>query len=272
MNRLLFLGAGPMAEAIISGIVRKEIMPGTSIYVKNRQNQDRIEELVAKYGINGFNPEKDQLDQFDMIILAMQPNDIGEVCRDLKQKIHPQQLIISIISSVSTEYFEEHLHQQQPIIRVMPNTSSTINESATAISIGKYVEEKHVNFTKTMLAAIGTVYVIEESKMDIFTGIAGCGPAYFYAFMEQMETLAVEHDLPIELARNMIAQTILGSAKMVLLSDEDPMVLRKHVAAPNGPTEAGLFALEAFGGKKAIIEAVKAATERSKEIGKLFNV
>ncbi|MEK5391301.1 pyrroline-5-carboxylate reductase [Margalitia sp. FSL K6-0131] len=264
---IAFLGAGPMAEAIISGIINKQIIPAPHIFVQNHHNKERLLDLRNKYHINIDNVE---IEKADIIVLAMQPKHLEQALLSIKNKVTPDKVIISVVTSVNTSYMEECLGGQPQMIRVMPNTSSMVGESATALSAGAYTSKDSVALAMEIFRGIGEVYQIEEKRMDIFTGIAGSAPAFFYALMEQMEQAAVEEGLPKSIARYAIAQTVFGSAKMVLEQEESFAELIKNVAAPNGPTAKGLEALEAFGGNKAIIEAVKATVERSKEMGEPF--
>lgn len=264
---IAFLGAGPMAEAIISGIINKQIIPAPHIFVQNHHNKERLLDLRNKYHINIDNVE---IEKADIIVLAMQPKHLEQALLSIKNKVTSDKVIISVVTSVNTSYMEECLGGQPQMIRVMPNTSSMVGESATALSAGAYTSKDSVALAMEIFRGIGEVYQIEEKHMDIFTGIAGSAPAFFYALMEQMEQAAVEEGLPKSIARYAIAQTVFGSAKMVLEQEESFAELIKNVATPNGPTAKGLEALEAFGGNKAIIEAVKATVERSKEMGEPF--
>lgn len=262
-NKIAFLGAGPMAEAMIAGITHSNIIPANQVYVQNRSNKNRLLELQNKYHIQ---IESLHLSDMDIIVLAMQPDNIDNVLEKLKPQITNKSLIISVMTSVTTEQIENNLHPEQQVIRVMPNTSSMVGESATAMTVGQYASNEMIENATALLRSIGEVYLIQEDQMDIFTGIAGSGPAYFYYFMEQMEKVAKEEGLPEAIIRNVVAQTIHGAAKMVLATNESPSVLSSNVAAPNGPTEAGLKALEHHNGGNAIIEAVKATTKRSLEM------
>ncbi|MGE6260767.1 pyrroline-5-carboxylate reductase [Heyndrickxia sporothermodurans] len=267
-QKVLFIGAGPMAEAIISGLIQSSMIPANDIYVQNKSNYNRLKELQSKFKINIYDNQY-QLAEFDLIVLAVQPKNIVEILEKLNHSIHSNQLILSVITSVPLNYYEEKL-VNQPVIRVMPNTSSMIGESATAISIGNNVSESQLEWAKMLLRSIGEVYVIPDQYMDIFTGIAGSGPAYFYYFMEQMEQVGIEGGLSEQQIRSIVSQIVLGAAKMVLSKLGSPEELRKNVAAPNGPTEAGLLALKQFGGDRAIKEAVKSTTKRSIEMNRSF--
>ncbi|MCM3005454.1 pyrroline-5-carboxylate reductase [Priestia koreensis] len=267
-QKVAFLGAGSMAEAMISGMVSAKKLSPHQIIATNKSNEDRLTELQEKYGITAISRDELVYEDVDVFILAMKPKDADAVLVDLKDKINPNQLVMSVLAGISTEFMEVRLHDNQPIIRVMPNTSSMMQESATAISTGQHVGMDHVLTAKELLSCIGEVYVIEEEKMDIFTGIAGSGPAYFYYLMEHIEKAAEEEGMPPELARQIGAQTILGAAKMIMNRDETPSELRENVTSPNGTTAAGLDALAENGGGRAIMAAVKGASSRSKEISK----
>ncbi|WP_255454170.1 pyrroline-5-carboxylate reductase [Pontibacillus sp. HMF3514] len=262
---IAFLGAGSMAEAMISGIVQSGKLSPKKIIVSNKSNHNRLQELKVKYGIKAISRDQLDYESIDLFILAMKPKDIDYVLDHLQSKVKPEQLLVSVLAGISTSYIEEYLPQQQ-VIRVMPNTSSMISESSTAISPGTYTPEQRVDTVKSLMECIGEAYVIDESNMDIFTGIAGSGPAYFYNLMEHIEEAGVEGGLDRETARSIAAQTILGAGKMMLEQDDTPTELRKKVTSPNGTTAAGLDALNAHGGGEALSEAVKGAAKRSKEI------
>jgi pyrroline-5-carboxylate reductase len=271
-KKIAFLGAGPMAEAMISGMVQSNKLPSNQIYVQNSSNRQRIADLKNKYQISGGEANSIDLSSMDYIVLAMQPSQIINALEKLKAIITKDQYIISVVSSVSTAFMEEHLPAGQKVIRVMPNTSSMIGESATAITLGYYVQAEELHDIKEMLETIGQVYIIEETQMDLFTGIAGSGPAYFYSLMEQMEKAGIENGMPAAMVRSIVAQTVFGAAKMVLETGENPAQLRENVCAPNGPTEHGLKELELYGGNQAIVKAMFGTAKRSKEMGEPFQL
>ncbi len=263
---IAFIGAGSMAEAMISGLVKANIIPPKQIIVTNRSNQERLKELERNYGIQGINRDELQFGNVDIFILAMKPKDIDTALKSIYNDVKPEQLIMSVLAGISTSYIEENLSKGQQVIRVMPNTSSMIGESATALSPGKQMTRNNVKLASNLLNCIGETYLINEKKMDIFTGLAGSGPAYFYYLMEHMEKEGQEAGLDIETTRQIIAQTIVGAAKMIQEQDETPTVLRENVTSPNGTTAAGLKALDNYGGGEAIAQAVKHASKKSLEI------
>jgi pyrroline-5-carboxylate reductase len=246
--------------------VNGEKIPKNQIYVTNKSNKERLKELERGYGIKGVKRDDLPMNKMDIIILAMKPKDAETVLYSIKDQLQPHQLVISVLAGITTSFMEHHLNYGQQVLRVMPNTSSMIGESATAISSGTFTPENQITIAVELLSCIGKVFEIEEEQMDIFTGIAGSGPAYFYYLMEHMERAGKEGGLETKTTREIMAQTILGAARMILEQDESPTTLRENVTSPNGTTAAGLAALAKHGGGKAITQAIKQASNRSNEI------
>jgi pyrroline-5-carboxylate reductase len=265
-KKVAFLGAGSMAEAMIAGMSTSGLIEPDHIIVSNNSSHERLNQLHSRYGVRGVRKEELCYEEMDIVILAMKPADAENALNTLKHHLRPNQLVLSVLAGISTSFMENHLPTGQQVIRVMPNTSSMIGESATAISPGEYTSQQNLSIAKQLLQCIGEVFIINEDQMDIFTGIAGSGPAYFYYLMEHMEQAGLSGGLDPETTRQIIAQTILGAARMIQEQDETPAVLRKKVTSPNGTTAAGLEALSKNGGGKAISHAVKQAARRSKEI------
>ncbi|WP_430787997.1 pyrroline-5-carboxylate reductase [Virgibacillus flavescens] len=265
---IAFLGAGNMAEAMIAGMIQTEKVPANQIIVTNRSNEDRLVEMENKYGVRTELITNLPYKEIDFFILAMKPKGAEDTLSEMKYKLADDQVIISVLAGISTSYMEERLNSGQEVIRVMPNTSSMIQESATAMSIGATSNDENANEVKEMLGCMGEVYVIEEEQMDVFTGIAGSGPAYFYYLMEQMENMGKVCGMDSDVARKIAAQTVYGAAKMVMEKDETPSELIDNIVSPNGTTAAGLKALKEHNGGVAISQAVNNAAKRSKEISK----
>ncbi|WP_099157459.1 pyrroline-5-carboxylate reductase [Virgibacillus ndiopensis] len=265
---IAFLGAGSMAEAMISGMIQTEKVPANQIIVTNKCNQDRLNMMKYKYGVRTVSLSDLPYEEVDFFILAMKPKGAEETLATIKDLISTNQVVISVLAGISTSYMEERLNPGQEVIRVMPNTSSMIQESATAMSAGANYDNNNAEFVQELLECMGKVYVIDEDQMDIFTGMAGSGPAYFYYLMEQMENIGKVSGMDGETARKIAAQTLYGAAKMIMEKEESPADLREKVTSPNGTTAAGLDALKKYNGGEAISQAVNHAAKRSKEISK----
>ncbi|MDN4073213.1 pyrroline-5-carboxylate reductase [Fictibacillus terranigra] len=269
-KKVLFIGAGSMAEAIAAGMVNQEKLPPSNIVMTNKQNDQRRIELMKNYKVVALPYSEVQVQEADLIILAMKPKDAETALIELKPKVKADQIVMSVLAGISTGFMEEILPEGQPVIRIMPNTSSTIGESITAITGGQSVSMEHIELAKELFSAIGRVKVIDEEQMDVFTGIAGSGPAYIYYVLEHIEKTAQAEGFDEDLAREIAAQTVFGASKMVLDTQASPESLRKKVTSPNGTTAAGLKALKENKAGQAFAEAILSAKERSAAIRKEY--
>ncbi len=268
--RIAFVGAGSMAEAIFRGLIERKITQPQQIYVMNRQDQDKLNKIGQKYGVrvtSDLNLRETYIREANVVMLCMKPKDVESSFRDLQPLLNENQLLVSVIAGLSIAKMETLLQTQMPIVRTMPNTSSTIGLGATGISFSKAVSPEQQQLAVEMFKAVGIVSIVEESKIDIVTGISGSGPAYVYYFMEAMMKAAAEGGLSEEDARALTVQTILGAATMVQTTQEDPAELRKKVTSPNGTTQAALETLDRHQFSEGIVRAVFRAAERSKEMG-----
>ncbi|HEO8421722.1 pyrroline-5-carboxylate reductase [Niallia sp. FSL W8-0635] len=261
-----FIGAGSMAEAMIAGAIQAEKLPSNQIIVTNNSNNDRLQELANKYEVRTLQKELLPYKEIDLFILAMKPKGAREAFRSLKDKLNLNQVVISVLAGITTTFMEDHLQEGQQVIRVMPNTSSMVQQSATALTSGQHTKPENIEAVKELLQCLGKVFVIEEEQMDLFTGIAGSGPAYFYYLMEHMESVGLQYGMPKELIREIVSQTVYGAAKMVMEKGTSPTILRENVTSPNGTTASGLKALADYKGGEAISQAIKHAASRSQQI------
>ncbi|MFJ6413582.1 pyrroline-5-carboxylate reductase [Terribacillus saccharophilus] len=265
-KRILYVGAGSMAEGMIAGMNGCDSLHNVQIYVTNRTNSERLYELQERYTITGIPQAEVDWGSMDVIILAMKPKDITAALIDLKDKVQERQLVISVAAGIQNEQIEHYLPENQPVVRIMPNTSSTIGESATAIAPGTHVSADQLTLISELVNTFGESFVIAEEQMDVFTGMAGSGPAYFYKLMEHFEETGVAAGIDRETARKIGTQTMLGAARMLVETEEEPAILRKKVTSPNGTTAAGLEALNDAGAGEAMTKAILSAAERSNEI------
>jgi len=267
VQKVSFIGAGSMAEAIIEGMVNQNFLKSEQIFVANKENEARLEELKAKYNIIGNTNKEKIIQDADIVIFATKPYDMEEAILDAKEHIHSHQLVLSVVAGVSTDYIMEKIEKDVPIIRAMPNTSAAIGHSATAITKGKYATDDDLLLAKNLFKAIGTVSVVEEDKMHIVTGVSGSGPAYVYYLVEAMEKAAEQEGLDQEIAKQLITQTIIGAGEMLKTSKDPVSILRENVTSPNGTTAAGLRTLCDYNFQEAVINCVKNAKKRSIELG-----
>lgn len=266
-----FIGAGSMAEAIISGLIQKGRAASAEIAVINRQNHDRLQDLSRCYGVYCPPEKAEAIRHARTIILAVKPKDMEAVLQQWGAIISADQRVISVAAGISTAWIEQRLSSGTAVIRVMPNTSSTIGCSATALCPGQYAEKKDLEDAKQTFDAIGFTVLVTEQDMDVVTGLSGSGPAYIYYLVEAMEQAGVSAGLSQPIARQLTLQTLLGAAHMLLETEEEPAELRRRITSPGGTTMAGLETLDNHQFHQALIHAVHRATERSKELGMALN-
>lgn len=281
-RNLLFIGAGSMAEAILKGITDRQVVSGNQITVCNRGNLERLQSLEQSYSVLTCTVGEDRylesVLKADVIVLAMKPKDAGEALLHLKPLLQQNQafrkntgpLMISVIAGLSIQTIHSLAGDDLPVVRTMPNTSSTIGLGATGISFGANVSDAERQFTRQMFAATGIEVVVEESLLDVVTGISGSGPAYVYYMMEAMIQAGEKLGLTRDVATLLTVQTVIGAGEMVKQTGEWPSHLRQKVTSPNGTTQAALETLAARGFQDAVQAAVGRATERAAELGTMI--
>jgi len=270
-QHICFYGSGSMAEAIVRGILNQELVPSKQIAMLNRSNKERQQELHMQYGVQTAMQGKTNeqyLQEADIVFLAMKPKDAAEALRSLQPLLRPSQLIISVIAGLSIPAMQKLLGSDIPIVRTMPNTSSTIGLGVTGISYSSAVTEQQRFMTETMFDSTGVYTVIDESMQDAITSITGSGPAYIYYIMEIMMKGAQQAGFTEEQAAQLVTQTVLGAASMVQQTQEAPADLRRKVSSPNGTTQAAIETMAANGLEKALLSGISRCAERAAEIGR----
>lgn len=268
--QICFYGAGSMAEAIARGLIRENLVAPAKIAMLNRSNADRLNELNERYGVQTVlqgSSNEAYLRDADIIFLAMKPKDAAEAIRAIAPLLSPNQLIVSVIAGLSIAAMEKLIGPTQPIVRTMPNTSSTIGLGATGISYSAHVSPQQRLVTEAMFQSIGMSAVVDESLQNAIVGVSGSGPAYVYFFMEAMLEAAGELGLEPGSAKDLVVQTVLGAAQMVKETGESPEELRRKVTSPNGTTEAAIESMTQAGLPEAIVKGMLRSSERAAEIG-----
>lgn len=264
-QKIGFLGGGAMGEALISGLLRAGLATPAAIYISDVKTA-RLEYLAQKFGVNTTGKNTEVAGKSDIVVLAVKPQVMGPLLLDIAPSARPDQIFISIAAGINTGYIESYLKGPVPVIRVMPNTPCLVGEGASAVSAGKHAGSECVDKALAIFAAAGKAVEVPEALLDIVTGLSGSGPAYMYLILEGLIDGAVKLGLPRDLARVLIAQTMLGAAKMVLETGDHPAELKDQVTTPGGTTMAGLGALEEGGLRSVLMKAVEAAARRSKEL------
>ncbi len=269
-EKIVFVGAGSMAEAMISGLLANRLLESKQIWATNHSNDERLKMLEKKYSIRTSRNYEELFQNSAIVILAMKPKDVRSSLLSIRDYLSEEKLILSVVAGISATLIEHTLNMKIPVVRAMPNTSAAVGKSATGIAGGTFSNEKHIHIATTLFQSIGTVTVVNEKDLHAVTGVAGSGPAYVYYLAECMEESAVQHGLPKEVARQLVIQTFLGAAEMLHSADETPEDLRKQVMSPGGTTEAGIRTLDEYQFKRAVHACIDAAVKRSHELQSLF--
>jgi pyrroline-5-carboxylate reductase len=259
-----FIGSGRMASALLEGILRAGIASAADIVLTDKIPA-ASEELARRTGTGPRASNAEVVAEAEVLILCVKPGDVPQALReagDLSGK-----LLVSIAAGVPLRRLQEWAAGNPRLIRVMPNTPALIGQGAAAYAPGEGATEEDMAVADRIFGATGVAVRVKEELLDAVTGLSGSGPAFVYTVIEALADGGVLMGLPREIALRLASQTVLGSAAMVLQTGMHPAQLRDQVASPGGTTMAGLEALEDAGLRAALIGAVRAATERSGELG-----
>ena len=261
-----FVGAGNMGEALIKGLVVANVVPAKSIYSADVRSE-RLTELAKQFGIQAAADNSDLVSRCDVVILAVKPQIMEPVLREIAPAVTRQKLLISIAAGVSTAKIRAMLNRDARLIRVMPNTPALVLEGVTAIAKGQHLEPGDLDTARQIFEAVGRVVILDEDLMDAVTGLSGSGPAYVAVVIESLADGGVRMGLDRITAMTLATQTVLGAAKLLLETGLHPGALKDMVSSPGGTSIAGVAALEEGGIRTTFIKAVERATLRSRELG-----
>src|SRR5262245_20743995 len=261
-----FVGSGNMGEALIRGLVVANVVPAKAVWASDVR-ADRLEELDRKYGIQRALSNVELVGQVDVVILAVKPQIMAAVLREIAPAVSKKKLLISLAAGVSTARIRSGLAREARLIRVMPNTPALVLDGATAIAKAEGLEPDDLTTASEIFSAVGRVVVLEEELMDAVTGLSGSGPAYVALVIESLADGGVKMGLDRITAMTLATQTVLGAAKLLLETGMHPGALKDMVSSPGGTSIAGISALEEGGVRTTFIKAVERATQRSKELG-----
>lgn len=265
MNRIGFCGAGQMATALASGFVSSGVIDGTSISAYDPSDAAQHSFSAAVKGAQLVDAAG-QLSECDVIFVAVKPQFLAAACQPLQGCLSSDHLLVSIVAGASLARLAGLICECR-WIRVMPNTPCMVQMGACGVAAGPSATPQDMAQVKKLLESVGTAHTVSEAQLDAVTGLSGSGPAYVYQMIEALSDGGVLMGLPRAMATALAAQTLKGAAEMVLRTGLHPGDLKDRVASPGGTTIAGIEALENHGLRAALMEAVRAATERSLELG-----
>lgn len=267
---LAFIGCGNMARSLIGGLIADGWDP--SRIRAADMDPAQLERITGTYPISTYTQNEAAAAAADVVVLAVKPQIMAAVARELAATVaRHQPLVISIAAGIREPALRSWLGGQTAIVRSMPNTPALVQSGVAALYANPAVSEAQRSIAESILRAVGlAIWVEEEAQMDAVTALSGSGPAYFFLFMEALQTAGCELGLPPRTARLLTLQTAFGAAKMALESSEDASALRRRVTSPGGTTECAVAVLEENGFAGMVSKALQAAAARSRELADEF--
>ena len=261
-----FIGAGRMAAALARGFVDSGLVAPENLIASDPVPAGR-KAFGQAVGCETTDSNADVLVKAKVIFLAFKPHQLDEATETVRDQFDESYLVISILAGVRLDKLDEACGGLARVVRVMPNTPALVGEGACGYALGQAATADDGELVKRLLCAVGVAYEVKESLIDAVTGLSGSGPAYGYTIIEALSDGGVAAGLSRDIATRLAAQTMLGAAKMVLETGKHPGELKDMVCSPGGTTIEGVHELEEGGVRSALINAVRAATERAVELG-----
>lgn len=266
LGRLSIIGAGAMGSAFAQGVISRGLYRPEDITLADVDSA-KLSQASSTLGASVTADNAVAVEGARVVLLAVKPSVVPVVLNQIKDKLTADQLLISIAAGVRIAFIESRLLPQSKVIRAMPNTPCRIGQGAIAYACGSAIDNHDIELAERILGAVGVALQVPEELMNAVTGLSGSGPAYVFVMIDALADAGVRVGLSRETALKLAAQTVMGSARMILETGERPAILKEQVTSPGGTTICGLEALERGGFRSALIEAVKAATKRADELG-----
>lgn len=263
--RIGFLGAGKMATALAKGFAAAGLVKPSAILAADPVEAARASFKELGANTSALNP--DVVNFARVVFLAVKPDQVADVLREVAPNFTEEHLLISIAAGVPLSKLESAVGTGARVVRVMPNTPALVGASASAFALGNSARPDDGALVQRLFSAVGLAFQLKEKLLDAVTGLSGSGPAYVFLMIEALSDGGVAAGLPRDVATRLAAQTVLGSAKLLLDTGFHPGILKDMVTSPGGTTIEGLHELEKGGLRAALISAVRAATEKSKKLG-----
>lgn len=262
-----FLGAGKMATALAQGWIKAGLVAVEQVCASDPVAAAR-DSFTRETGAACGSDNLHVVASSELLLLAVKPQTMPDLLREIRPAIQPRHLIVSIAAGITIQQISDAVGADKRIIRVMPNTPCLVGASASAFAGSASATAADRQRVDRLLGSVGRSFVVPEKLLDAVTGLSGSGPAFVFVMIEALSDGGVRMGLPRDLATQLAAQTLFGSAKMLLETGLHPGQLKDMVTSPGGTTIAGLHALEHGGLRAALMDAVEAAAQRSLELGK----
>jgi len=264
--KIAFIGGGNMGEAMLSAILEKGLSTPETVCVSDIRGERR-HYLKGKYGVLVTESNREAVASKDVVIFAVKPQNLAEVMAELNGCLKPTQLVLSIIAGARINSLCQGLSHSR-VVRAMPNTPAQIGAGISAWTATAEVTEEQREWARAILGAMGKeIYFDDEKYLDMATAVSGSGPAYLFLLAESLVDAAVHIGLPRDAAEELVLQTLLGSAQLIQESGKTPAELRQNVTSPGGTTAQAMQVFEEGGFSDLVMQAVRAAYNRAKELG-----
>ena len=264
-KKLAVLGAGKLGGILLRAYLEQKLFAPKNVTATVR-HEEKAAALAKTLGVTATTDNAEAVRGADIVLLGVKPQVVGEVLKETKPEIDKDALVISVAASVPTTYIEQRLGDKVPVVRAMPNTCSAVGVGMTGICKGVHASAEHLDIAKSLFNAVGRTVVVDEKNMDAVTGLSASGPAFAYIILESLAEAGVKVGLPRDVATLLAAQTMKGSASVVLETGDHPALLKDSVTTPAGCTIDGILELEEGKLRVTLIKAVVKATQRAGEL------
>jgi pyrroline-5-carboxylate reductase len=264
-KKLAVLGTGKLGGILLRAYLKQGLFKAQNV-TATVKHSEKAAKLAKETGIATSTENRSAVRGADIVLLGVKPQVIGEVLQEISGELNPDALVISVAASVPTSYIEQRLGAKAAVVRVMPNTCSTVNCGMAGICRGASATEQHVEMARAMFDAVGRTVVVDEKNMDAVTGLSASGPAFAYIILESLAEAGVKVGLARDVATLLAAQTMKGAASVVLETGDHPALLKDAVTTPAGCTIDGILELEEGKLRVTLIKAVVKATQRAGEL------
>jgi pyrroline-5-carboxylate reductase len=264
-KKLAVLGTGKLGSILLRAYLKQELFSPKRV-TATVKHSEKAAALAKELGVPVMTENRKAVHGADIVLLAVKPQVVGEVLKEIGPELNEKTLVISVAASVPTNYIEQQLGGKIPVVRVMPNTPATVGCGMTGICRGAHAGADHLEMARTMFNAVGRTVVVDEKNMDAVTGLSASGPAFAYIILESLAEAGVKVGLPRDVATLLAAQTMKGAASVVLETGDHPALLKDAVTTPAGCTIDGILELEEGKLRVTLIKAVVKATSRAGEL------
>ena len=267
MKKTAVIGAGMMGSAIVKGIVEKSVLEPRDIFLSDPDTA-KVEQLCGRLGTNSAASNADAVRDADVVLFAVKPQFLGGALDEVKGKIPPNALVMTIVAGVPVSRYLDTLGIDH-VVRIMPNTPAQVGEGVCAWYATEAVTDEQKALAQKILDSLGVAFEVKrESDLDIVTAVSGSGPAYVYLFIEAMIDASVQMGLPRPISEKIVLQTVFGSAAYMKKAGKHPVILKNEVTSPGGTTAAALAMMEKEGLRTAVTDGMIACLNKTLELGK----